>query len=67
MAKLKKLIALRVPEEMDKALEEAQWSLRMRKTEVIREAIKEYLRRHCPEVYEEFLKGLESEQDRERD
>ena len=28
---------------------------------------KEYLRRHCPEVYEEFLKGLESEQDRERD
>jgi predicted DNA-binding protein len=63
MGKLKKLIALRVPEELDKALEEAQWTLRMRKTELIREAIKEYLKRHCPEVYEEFL----NEQNRERD
>ena len=63
MGELKKLIALRVPEELDKALEEAQWTLRMRKTELIREAIKEYLKCHCPEVYEEFL----NEQDRERD
>jgi len=55
MAKLKKLIALRVSDEMDKALEEAQWVLRMRKTEVIREAIKEYLQKHCPQVYEEYL------------
>ncbi|SMO61066.1 hypothetical protein SAMN06269117_11424 [Balnearium lithotrophicum] len=63
MAKLKKLIALRVSDEMDRALEEAQWILRMRKTEVIREAIKEYLQKHCPEVYKEYL----SEQDREGD
>jgi metal-responsive CopG/Arc/MetJ family transcriptional regulator len=55
MGKLKKLIALRIPEELEKALEEAQWVLRVKKTELIRKAIREYLQRHCPEVYEEFL------------
>jgi len=61
MANLEKLIALRVTKEMDSALEEAQWKLRMRKAEIIREAITEYLKNHCPEVYEEFLKGEEVE------
>jgi len=59
MGKLEKLIALRISKDMDSALEEAQWKLRKRKTDIIREAITEYLKNHCPEVYEEFLKGEE--------
>ena len=55
MEELTKLIALRVSESMNNALDEAQWVLRKRKSEIVREAISEYLKRHCPEVYKEFL------------
>ena len=63
MKKREKFLGIKVLDEIDKALNEAKWHLRMTKTEIVEEAIKEYLKRHCPEVYEEFL----NEQDRERD
>ena len=63
MKKTEKFLGIKVLDEIDKALNEAKWHLRMTKAEIVEEAIKEYLKRHCPEVYEEFL----NEQDRERD
>jgi len=63
----KVVLGARVDKRISKALDEAKWLLKMPKGKVVEEAIKEYLRRHCPEVYEEFLKELESEQGRERD
>ncbi|WP_163327622.1 ribbon-helix-helix protein, CopG family [Desulfurobacterium thermolithotrophum] len=50
-----RMFTLRMEKTLDKALEEAKWRLRKTKTVIIKEAIREYLQRHCPEVYEEFL------------
>ena len=58
-----RMFTLRMEKTLDKALEEAKWRLRKTKTVIIKEAIREYLQRHCPEIYEEFL----NEQNRERD
>ena len=51
----KVVLGARVDEQINKALDEAKWALKMPKGRVVEEAIKEYLKRHCPEVYEEFL------------
>ena len=59
MKKREKFLGIKVLNEIDKALNEAKWHLRMTKTEIVEEAIKEYLKRHCPEVYEEFLNEQE--------
>jgi len=59
----KALLGARVTENILKALDEAKWILRMPKGKIVEEAIKEYLQKHCPQVYEEYL----SEKDRERD
>ena len=53
--KREKFLSLKIRNDIDKALNEAKWHLRMTKTELVEEAIREYLQRHCPEVYEEFL------------
>ena len=55
------IVSFRIPSSLRQALDEAQWTLRKRKSEIVREAITEYLKNHCPEVYEEFLKGEEGE------
>ena len=49
------IVSFRIPKALRVALDEAQWVLRKRKSEIVREAIAEYLKRHCPEVYKEFL------------
>jgi len=59
----KALLGARVTENILKALDEAKWILRMPKGKIVEEAIKEYLQKHCPQVYEEYL----SEKDRKRD
>ena len=59
-----RMFTLRMEKTLDKALEEAKWRLRKTKTVIIKEAIREYLQRHCPEIYEEFLNEQEN---RERD
>jgi len=51
-----KVISFRVSTEIDKALEEAKWQLRKSKSEIVKEAIKEYLKNKAPDVYEKFLK-----------
>jgi predicted transcriptional regulator len=47
---------VRIEENIRKAIDEARWKLKLTKGQLVEEAIKEYLQRHCPEVYEEFLK-----------
>ena len=46
---------VRIEENIRKAIDEARWKLKLTKGQLVEEAIKEYLQRHCPEVYEEFL------------
>ncbi len=50
-----KLVNFRFPENLDKAIEEAKWQLRKSKSEIVKEAIKEYLKNKAPDIYEKFL------------
>ena len=49
------VITTRIKHSVNKALDEAKWKLKKPKGHIIDEAIAEYLKRHCPEVYREFL------------
>jgi Arc/MetJ-type ribon-helix-helix transcriptional regulator len=46
---MEKLFNLRMPKEFIEALDEAKWTLRKSMSELVREAIIEYLERHLPE------------------
>jgi hypothetical protein len=49
---------IKIQKPIDEALEEARWCLRMNKTEIVETAIVELLKNKCPEIYEEYLKGI---------
>ena len=51
-------LSLKIQKQIDEALEEARWCLRMNKTEIVETAIVELLKNRCPEIYEEYLKGI---------
>ncbi len=50
-----KVITFRVDKDLSQALEEAKWELRKSKSEIVKEAIKEYLKNKAPDIYEKFL------------
>ena len=50
-----KVITFRVDDKLSEALEEAKWELRKSKSEIVKEAIKEYLKNKAPDIYEKFL------------
>jgi len=51
----KAVFSTRISRQVIKALEDAKWELKMPKGKIVEEAIKEYLQKHCPQVYEEYL------------
>jgi hypothetical protein len=51
-------LSLKIQKQIDEALEEARWCLRMNKTEIVETAIVELLKNRCPEIYEEYLKDI---------
>ena len=57
----KALLGARVDKRLLELLDEAKWELRMPKGKIVEEAIKEYLRQHCPDIYEEYLKDEKRE------
>lgn len=57
----KALLGARVDKRLLELLDEAKWELRMPKGKIVEEAIKEYLRQYCPDIYEEYLKDEERE------
>ncbi len=50
-----KVMTFRVDNKLSEALEEAKWQLRKSKSEIVKEAIKEYLKNKAPDIYEKFL------------
>jgi len=52
---------VRIDKQIRSAIDEARWKLKLTKGQLVEKAITEYLKNHCPEVYEEFLKGEEVE------
>ncbi|WP_457642200.1 ribbon-helix-helix protein, CopG family [Persephonella sp.] len=50
-----KPVNFRFPEELDKALEEAKWELRKSKSEIVKDAVKEYLKNKAPAIYKKYL------------
>jgi len=57
---MERMLNMRVSNEFMKALEEAKWTLRKNMTDIIREAVLEYMERHLPkEVLEKVKKMLE--------
>ncbi|WP_456464916.1 ribbon-helix-helix domain-containing protein [Desulfurobacterium sp.] len=57
----KVVFSTRLPKALTEALESAKWELKMPKGKIVEEAIKEYLRQHCPDIYEEYLKDEKRE------
>ena len=58
-----KLVNFRFPEYLDKSLEEAKWQLRKSKSEIVKEAIIEYLKEKAPDIYEKFLENKGKDND----
>jgi hypothetical protein len=55
---LEKAIYVKASREFVEMLREAQWHLKMRPSQIVREAVEEYLERHLPdEVKEGVLRG----------
>jgi len=52
-----KIVTFRVNKALWDALEEAKWSLRKAKSEIIKEAVVLYLKDKHPEIYERFLES----------
>ncbi len=52
-----KVISFRVDESLWNALEEAKWSSRKAKSEIVKEAVILYLKEKYPEIYERFLES----------
>lgn len=50
-----KVMTFRVDNKLSEALEEAKWQLRKSKSEIVKEAIKEYLKNKAPDIYDKFL------------
>ncbi len=48
-----KQVSFRIPEELDKRLEAAQWILKMRKTDVVRTALEELFDKHNVQIEDE--------------
>ena len=57
-----KVISFRVDKALWDALEEAKWSSRKAKSEIVKEAVILYLKERHPEIYERFL---EKKQDKD--
>ena len=59
---MERMLNLRVSNEFMEALEEAKWTLRKNMTDIVREAVVEYLERHLPkESLQKVRKMLETE------
>jgi len=54
-----KVISLRVSKNLWDALEEAKWTSRKPKSEIVKEAIILYLKQKYPEIYERFVEKQE--------
>jgi sugar-specific transcriptional regulator TrmB len=54
---MEKAIYVKAPKEFVEMLNEAQWHLKMRPSEIVRKAVVEYLERHLPkEIREKILR-----------
>lgn len=52
-----KQVSFRIPAELDKRLEAAQWALKMRKADVVRTALEELFDKHGVQVEESNPEG----------
>ncbi len=58
---MEKAIYVKAPAEFVEMLNEAQWHLKMRPSQIVRKSVIEYLEKHLPkEVREKIIKKTES-------